>query len=74
MGPILTFDKSFLEMLKPSEIDELDLQADRPSLGDLTGRVTDFNGAGEISPTGSISWSDSSHFKQLAQGVGYPAS
>jgi len=26
MGPILTFDKSFLEMLNPSEVDELDLQ------------------------------------------------
>jgi hypothetical protein len=46
--------------------------ADRPSLADLVGRVTDFNGVGEISPTGSISWSDSTQFKQLAGSVGYP--
>jgi hypothetical protein len=26
MGPILTFDKSFLQMLSPEEVDELDLQ------------------------------------------------
>jgi hypothetical protein len=26
MGPILTFDKSFLQMLSPDEVDELDLQ------------------------------------------------
>jgi hypothetical protein len=26
MGPLLTFDKSFLEMLNPCEVDELDLQ------------------------------------------------
>ncbi len=26
MGPILTFDKSFLQMLSPAEVDELDLQ------------------------------------------------
>ncbi|RSL18603.1 hypothetical protein EDE15_4193 [Edaphobacter aggregans] len=48
--------------------------ADRPSLADLVGRVTDFNGVGEISPTGSISWSDSIEFKQLAGKVSYPGS
>jgi hypothetical protein len=48
--------------------------ADGPSLGDLMGRVTDFNGVGEISPTGSISWSHSAQFRQMAQAVGYPAS
>jgi hypothetical protein len=47
---------------------------DRPSLADLVGRVTDFNGVGEISPTGSISWSDSTQFKQLAGTVSYPGS
>src|ERR1035438_1045358 len=26
MGPILSFDKSFLEMLSPEDVDELDLQ------------------------------------------------
>jgi hypothetical protein len=46
--------------------------ADRPSLADLIGRVTDLNGVGEISATGSISWSDSAQFKQLARTVGYP--
>lgn len=46
--------------------------ADRPSLADLVGRVTDFNGVGEISPTGSISWSNSTQFKQLAGTVSYP--
>ncbi|MGD0832692.1 MAG: hypothetical protein ABR907_17295 [Terracidiphilus sp.] len=46
--------------------------SDRPSLADLVGRVTDFNGVGEISPTGSISWSDSTQFKQLAGSVSYP--
>jgi hypothetical protein len=44
----------------------------RPSLADLVGRVTDFNGVGEVSPTGSISWSDATRFKQLAGTVGYP--
>jgi hypothetical protein len=48
--------------------------ADRPTLGDLIGKVTDFNGVGEISATGSISWSDSAHFKELAQTVIYPGS
>ena len=48
--------------------------ADRPSLADLIGRVTDLNGVGEISATGSISWSDSAQFKQLARTVGYPGS
>ena len=48
--------------------------ADRPTLGDIIGRVIDFNGVGEISPTGSISWSDSAQFKQLAQTVSYPGS
>jgi hypothetical protein len=47
---------------------------DRPSLADLLGRVTDFNGVGEIAPTGSISWSDSTQFKQLARTVSYPGS
>ena len=46
----------------------------RPSLADLVGRVTDFNGVGEISPTGSISWSDATRFKRLAGTVGYPGS
>jgi hypothetical protein len=46
--------------------------SDRPSLADLVGRVTDFNGVGEISPTGSITWSDSTQFKQLAGTVVYP--
>jgi len=46
--------------------------ADRPSLADLVGRVTDFNGVGEISPTGSISWSNSTQVKQLAGTVSYP--
>jgi len=46
--------------------------ADRPTLADLVGRVTDFNGVGEISASGSISWSDSTQFKQLAQTVAYP--
>jgi hypothetical protein len=48
--------------------------ADRPKLADLIGRVTDFNGVGEISPTGSISWSDSAQLKQLARTVSYPGS
>jgi hypothetical protein len=47
---------------------------DRPSLADLVARVTDFNGVGEISPTGSISWSDPTEFKQLAGKVSYPGS
>jgi hypothetical protein len=47
---------------------------DRPSLADLVGRVTDFNGVGEISPTGSISWSDPKEFRQLAGKVSYPGS
>jgi hypothetical protein len=47
---------------------------DRPSLADLVGRVTDFNGVGEISPTGSISWSDSTEFRELAGQISYPGS
>jgi hypothetical protein len=46
--------------------------ADRPNLADLVGRLRDFNGIGEISPTGSISWSDSTQFKQLAGTVSNP--
>jgi hypothetical protein len=53
---------------------DIDFDGDRPSLADLVGRVTDFNGVGEISQTGSISWSDSTQFKQLAGTVGYPGS
>jgi hypothetical protein len=48
--------------------------ADRPNLADLVGRVTDFNGVGEISSTGSISWSDSTEFRQMAGKVSYPGS
>ncbi|MBB6144338.1 hypothetical protein HNQ77_002290 [Silvibacterium bohemicum] len=48
--------------------------ADRPTLGDLIGRITDFNGVGEISATGSISWSDAAQLKQLTQTVPYPGS
>jgi hypothetical protein len=48
--------------------------ADRPTLADLIERVTDFNGVGEISATGSISWSHSAQFKQLAQAVAYSGS
>lgn len=46
---------------------------ERLSLADLVRRVTDFNGVAEISPTGSISWSDATQFERLAGTVSYPA-
>jgi hypothetical protein len=46
--------------------------ADRPTLADLIERVVDFRGTGEISPKGSISWSDFSRFRTSAQAIPYP--
>jgi hypothetical protein len=47
---------------------------DRPGLAALITRVIDFDGTGEISPKGSISWSDTSKFKLLAGKINYPGS
>lgn len=46
--------------------------SDRPSLAELVGRVMDYDGVGEMSPTGSVSWSDWTEFNRLAGTVKYP--
>jgi hypothetical protein len=38
---------------------------DPPTLGEVLSNVTDYKGAGEISPKGSISWSDFDSVKKL---------
>lgn len=45
---------------------------DRPTLADLIRRVTDFTGVGEISPKGSISWSNPAEFNRVAGALAYP--
>jgi hypothetical protein len=35
-------------------------------------RVTDFTGVGEISPKGSISWSDPAEFDRVAESLRFP--
>ena len=47
-------------------------EADRPGLSSLVERVVDFRGTGEISPKGSISWSDFSQFRAVTQSIPYP--
>lgn len=42
------------------------LDATPPSLADVFSNITDYKGTGEISPKGSISWSDFTLFKQVA--------
>jgi hypothetical protein len=38
---------------------------DPPTLGDVLSNVTDYKGTGEISPKGSISWSDFDYLKKI---------
>ena len=45
------------------------LDANPPTLADVFSNITDYKGTGEISPKGSISWSDFTRFKQLADPV-----